>query len=132
MIPFSHRCHLYIKTNERRTIGSVATRLMDGGQKKSTVAKAIEVRGLKVTVTKVPIPVDFGAAFEGERVRGEDIYLECGGGRTQMVEWVTSKRMDEVTDGKIEVIGPDFSQVPAQGSAPDPRRPREDDTGRRR
>ncbi|MBI4180814.1 MAG: CO dehydrogenase/CO-methylating acetyl-CoA synthase complex subunit beta, partial [Chloroflexi bacterium] len=77
------------------------------------VARAVEVRGLRVTVTEVPIPVAFGPAFEGERVRGEDIYLECGGGRTQMVEWVTSKRMDEVEDGKIEVIGPEITDVPA-------------------
>jgi len=75
------------------------------------VAKAVEVRGLKVTVAEVPIPVAFGPAFEGERVRGEDIYLECGGGRTPMVEWVTSKRMDEVDDGKIEVIGPEITDV---------------------
>ncbi len=79
------------------------------------VARAIEVRGLKVTVAEVPIPVAFGAAFEGERVRGEDIHLECGGGRTAMVEWVTSKRMDEVEDGKIEVIGPEMTDV-APGS----------------
>ncbi len=46
------------------------------------VQKAVEVRGLKVTVAKVPIPVAYGPAFEGERIRGEDIYLECGGGRT--------------------------------------------------
>jgi acetyl-CoA synthase len=82
------------------------------------VAKAIEVRGLKVTVTEVPIPVAFGAAFEGERVRGEDIYLECGGGRTPMVEWVTSKRMEEVEDGKIEVIGPEITDVPAGSKLP--------------
>jgi len=75
------------------------------------VAKAIEVRGLKVNVSEIPIPVAFGAAFEGERVRGEDIYLECGGGRTKMVEWVTSKRMDEVDDGHIEVIGPDLNDI---------------------
>jgi acetyl-CoA synthase len=82
------------------------------------VAKAIEVRGLKVTVTEVPIPVAFGPAFEGERVRGEDIYLEAGGGRTPMVEWVTSKRMDEVEDGKIEVIGPEITDVPANSKLP--------------
>jgi len=82
------------------------------------VAKAIEVRGLKVTVTEVPIPVAFGPAFEGERVRGDDIYLECGGGRTAMVEWVTSKRMDEVEDGKVEVIGPDMSKVEAGSRLP--------------
>ena len=82
------------------------------------VAKAIEVRGLKVTVAEVPIPVAYGPAFEGERVRGEDIYLECGGGRTPMVEWTTSKRMDEVEDGKIEVIGPEIDKVPAGSQLP--------------
>ncbi|MBM2824742.1 MAG: dehydrogenase/acetyl-CoA synthase [Dehalococcoidales bacterium] len=82
------------------------------------VAKAIEVRGLKVTLTEVPIPLAFGPAFEGERVRGEDIALECGGGRTRMVEWVTSKRMDEVEDGKIEVIGPEIADAPANHRLP--------------
>jgi len=82
------------------------------------VAKAIEVRGLKVTVAEVPVPVAYGPAFEGERVRGEDIYLETGGGRTPMVEWVTSKRMDEVEDGKIEVIGPEITDVPPGSKLP--------------
>ena len=82
------------------------------------VAKAIEVRGLKVTVAEVPIPVAFGPAFEGERVRGDDIYLECGGGRTHMVEWVTSKRMEEVEDGKIEVIGPELADIEAGSRLP--------------
>ncbi len=82
------------------------------------VAKAIEIRGLKVTVSEVPIPVAFGPAFEGERVRGEDIYLEAGGGRTPMVEWVTSKRMDEVEDGKIEVVGPELTDIEAGAQLP--------------
>jgi len=82
------------------------------------VAKAVEVRGLKVAVADVPIPIAFGAAFEGERVRGEDIYLECGGGRTHMVEWVTSKRMEEVEDGKVEVIGPEITDSPAGSRLP--------------
>jgi acetyl-CoA synthase len=82
------------------------------------VQKAIEVRGLKVTVAEIPIPVAYGPAFEGERVRGDDIYLEAGGGRSPMVEWVTSKRMDEVEDGKIEVIGPELADVPAKSLLP--------------
>ena len=77
------------------------------------VNKAVEVRGLKVQVAKVPIPVSYGPAFEGERVRGEDIYLEMGGGRTVAVEWTTSKRMEEVEDGKVEVVGPDVKDVKA-------------------
>ncbi|MFH1639133.1 MAG: acetyl-CoA decarbonylase/synthase complex subunit alpha/beta [Chloroflexota bacterium] len=75
------------------------------------VDRAIEVRGLKINITEIPIPVAYGPAFEGERVRGEDVYLECGGGRTPMVEWVTSKRMDEVTDSNVEVIGPGLTDV---------------------
>ena len=82
------------------------------------VAKAVEVRGLKVTMAEVPVPVAYGPAFEGERVRGEDIHLEAGGGRTPMVEWVTSKRMDEVEDGKIEVIGPEITDVPPGSKLP--------------
>jgi len=82
------------------------------------VARSIEVRGLKVTVAEVPIPVSFGPAFEGERVRGDDIQMECGGGRTHMVEWVTSKRMEEVEDGRVEVIGPDVTDVDAGSRLP--------------
>lgn len=75
--------------------------------------KAVEVRGLKVQVSKVPVPVSYGPAFEGERVRGEDIYLEVGGGKTIAVEWTTTRRMEEVEDGRIEVIGPDVGDIAA-------------------
>jgi acetyl-CoA synthase len=75
------------------------------------VQKAVEVRGLKVNVASVPIPLSYGPAFEGERVRGEDIFLECGGGRTHAVELVVSKNMDEVEDAKVEVIGPDVDSI---------------------
>jgi acetyl-CoA synthase len=82
------------------------------------VSKAIEVRGLKVTVSEVPVPTAFGPAFEGERVRKGEWYLECGGGRTPMLEWCTSKRMEEVEDGKVEVFGPDIPDVPEETQLP--------------
>jgi len=82
------------------------------------VAKAIEVRGLKVALAEVPVPVAFGPAFEGERIRKGEWYLECGGGRTPMVEWTTSKRMDEVVDGKIEIIGREITDVPDESQLP--------------
>jgi acetyl-CoA synthase len=81
-------------------------------------AKAVEVRGLKVTVSEVPVPVSYGPAFEGERVRGDDIYLEAGGGRTPAVEWITSGRLDKVEDGKVEVIGPEITDVEPPGMLP--------------
>jgi acetyl-CoA synthase len=82
------------------------------------VAKAIEVRGLKVTVSEIPIPVSYSPAYEGERVRKEDLYLEVGGTKSMAVEWTTSKEMDEVTDGDIEVIGPDIDKVKEGSTLP--------------
>jgi len=75
------------------------------------VDTALEVRGLKITSVKLDIPVAYAASFEGERVRKEDLYLECGGGKTLGVELLVSKPLDEVEDGKIEVIGPDISDL---------------------
>lgn len=75
------------------------------------VARAIEVRGLKVSITKVDIPMSYGPAFEGERIRKDDLYFECGGGRTLGVELTVSKDMSEVEDGKVEMIGPDLDEV---------------------
>ena len=75
------------------------------------VARAVEVRGLKVAIAEVPIPVAYGPAFEGERVRREDLYAEARGGVVPVCEWTTSKRMDEVEDGKVEVIGRDLDEI---------------------
>jgi acetyl-CoA synthase len=78
---------------------------------KDIVGKAIEVRGLKVTVTDVPVPVAYGPAFEGERIRGEDIYMEAGGGKTLAVELTLMKDMNDVEDGHVEIIGPDLKDI---------------------
>ena len=76
------------------------------------VARAIEVRGLKITVTKVPIPVAFGPAFQGERIRKEDTAVELGGNDQPGFEYVTMKDLADVEDGRIEVIGPEIDDVP--------------------
>ncbi|MGC8872220.1 MAG: acetyl-CoA decarbonylase/synthase complex subunit alpha/beta [Caldimicrobium sp.] len=79
------------------------------------VDRAVEVRGLKVTTVKLDIPVSYAPAFEGERVRKDDLYLECGGGRSPAVELLLSASLEEVEDGKIEVIGPEISEVEKLG-----------------
>ncbi|MHC4601622.1 MAG: acetyl-CoA decarbonylase/synthase complex subunit alpha/beta, partial [Planctomycetota bacterium] len=80
---------------------------------KEIVQKAIEVRGLKVQITKVPIPVPFGPAFEGERIRKDDMWCQMNGNKaeTPAFEYVRSLDMSEVTDGKVEVIGPDIGEI---------------------
>ena len=76
------------------------------------IEKALEVRGLKVTQIKLNIPVSYAPAFEGERVRKEDLYLECGGGKTPALELLISLPFEEVKDGEIRVIGPEISDLP--------------------
>ena len=85
---------------------------------KEIVSKAVEVRGLKVTVSEIPVPVPYGPAFEGERVRKEDLYAEARGGVNPVCEWTTSKPMDEVEDGKVEVVGPDLDDIPEGSQFP--------------
>ncbi len=75
------------------------------------VEKCLEVRGCKIKVAKVPIPVAFGAAFEGERIRKEQTYVEFGGNKTPGFEYCTTLELTEVEDGKIEVIGPEIDDV---------------------
>jgi len=82
------------------------------------VAKAIEVRGLKITITEVPVPVPFGPAFQGERVRKEDMYVELAGQERPGFEFLTSKELDEVEDGKIEVIGPEINEIEERSRIP--------------
>ena len=77
----------------------------------SIVEKALEVRGCKIKITKVPIPVPYGAAFEGERIRKADVHVEFGGNKTTAFEFVTSVELDQINDGEIEIIGPDIDTV---------------------
>jgi acetyl-CoA synthase len=80
------------------------------------VQKCIEVRGVKVKVTDVPIPVPYGSAFEGEVVRRADMRVEFGGKKSRAFEYLRMAEMDEVEDGKIEVIGSDFEDVEVGGA----------------
>jgi len=75
------------------------------------VQKAIEVRGLKVNIAKIDIPMAFGPAFEGERIRKDDLYMECGGGRTSGVEVLISKDMHDVVDGEVILEGKDICDI---------------------
>jgi acetyl-CoA synthase len=81
------------------------------------VQKAIEVRGLKIIVEKPPIPVSYGPAFEGERIRKEDMFMEFGGTRTPSFELVRMKEMEEIEDGKIVVVGNNWQEKYEQGGA---------------
>lgn len=80
------------------------------------VPKAIEVRGLKIVITEIPIPVAYGPAFEGERIRKENMYVQFGGQKSPAFELLRAKPLEEVQDNKIAIIGPEIDDV-ASGSA---------------
>ena len=82
------------------------------------VEKSIEVRGLKIKITEIPIPVSVSPAFEGERIRKEEMQCEFGGQRTPAFEWLRMRDISEVEDAKVELEGPDIDSLEPGGKLP--------------
>ena len=58
------------------------------------------------------LPVDIGLIYEGERIRGRDMQVELGGPREEYkFELVQALGLDEIEDGKVEVIGLDINEM---------------------
>ena len=80
--------------------------------------RCLESRGIKVKVSEIDIPVLFGSAFEGERIRKEDMQVQFGGKYSKAFEWATSVGMDQIEDNTITLHGPDIDQVEAGSAMP--------------
>jgi acetyl-CoA synthase len=85
---------------------------------KKIVQKAVEARGIKVKITQIPIPVPCSAAFEGERVRKENTFVQFGGKYSQAFEYLKMRKMDGVEDGKVEVVGPEIDAMQEGSNMP--------------
>jgi len=83
---------------------------------KKTVPRCIEVRGVKVKVETIDIPVAYAAAFEGERVRKDDMLTQFGGKYSSAIEFLRTRDPGDIEDGRVEVIGPDLDQCNAETS----------------
>ena len=92
--------------------------VVSGISRDQIVTKAVEVRGLKLKVSEIPIPVPYGAGFEGERVRKEQMQIQFGSKYTEAFELVRGRPMEDVKDGHIELIGPDIDEVEEGGALP--------------
>jgi acetyl-CoA synthase len=79
---------------------------------KKLAAKAILARGIKVKVAEIAVPVPYAPAFEGERVRKEQLHAEFGGKASLSFEFLSSAKEDKVEDGKVELYGPDIDNLP--------------------
>ena len=76
-----------------------------------TVKKSLELRGIKIKVKELPIPVAFAAAFEGEIIRKADMHNECWSSKNPTAELVVMRELHEIEDHKITVIGPDLADA---------------------
>ncbi len=75
------------------------------------VQKCIQIRGVKIKITDVPVPVPYGSAFEGEVVRRADMRIEFGGKGSRSFEYLFMADMEDITDGKVSLVGPSFEDL---------------------
>ena len=58
------------------------------------------------------IPVDVGVVYEGERIRGKEMFVELGGPKMEKkFELALARDMKEVEDGKVTIKGPDLKDM---------------------
>ena len=95
-------------TNETENIFRVPKSLIVQEDISRFNATSLEVRDIKIKITKIDVPVAFASAFEGEIIRRKQMQVEFDGSRVDCFELVQTKEASEVEDHKIELIGPDF------------------------
>ncbi|MBN1329333.1 MAG: CO dehydrogenase/CO-methylating acetyl-CoA synthase complex subunit beta [Candidatus Heimdallarchaeota archaeon] len=75
------------------------------------VEQCLATRDIKVVIENIPIPINYGFAYEGQTVRKPDTYIEFGGGKSLAFELLAIQPLDEINDGQIDVIGPDLKDI---------------------
>ncbi|UCE92338.1 MAG: anaerobic carbon-monoxide dehydrogenase catalytic subunit [Methanobacteriota archaeon] len=81
------------------------------------IATAIEIRGCRIKLGAVDLPVAYGPAFEGETIRRPDMHIEAGGpSKTLAFELLKMSGSEEVKDGQVTLIGEDVDEM-AEGSS---------------
>ncbi len=65
------------------------------------------------------IPVQIGVIFEGERVRGKDMFVELGGPKMEKkFELAIARDAKDIEDEKINIIGPDLKDMEEESYHP--------------
>jgi acetyl-CoA synthase len=82
------------------------------------VPTCIDTRAVKVKVEKIDVPVGYAAAYEGERVRKEEMHVQFGFKYSDAVEYARMVEPGEIQDGDIQVSGPDVDSVQPGGAMP--------------
>ncbi|HVP95987.1 acetyl-CoA decarbonylase/synthase complex subunit alpha/beta [Methanoregula sp.] len=82
------------------------------------VRTGMDMKGIRVTVTAIPMPMGCSPAFEGKSIRKEEMQIEFGGGRSPAFELLRMKNPGEIEDGKVTVIGPEIDSLKEGGAYP--------------
>jgi acetyl-CoA synthase len=82
------------------------------------VPTCIDTRAVKVKIEKIDVPVGYAAAFEGERVRKDDMHVQFGFKYSDAVEFANMAESGDIIDGEITVAGPDIDTVAPGGALP--------------
>ncbi|MFQ6050678.1 MAG: CO dehydrogenase/CO-methylating acetyl-CoA synthase complex subunit beta [Candidatus Hydrothermarchaeota archaeon] len=69
-------------------------------------------------ITADVFPFDMSPMYEGERIRGEDMYVELAGPKGIGFELVQAASMDEIEDYRVTLIGPDLEDMEEGGRYP--------------
>jgi acetyl-CoA synthase len=85
---------------------------------KKIVPTCIDTRAVTVKIEKVDIPVGYAAAFEGERVRKDDMHVQFGYKYSDAIEFLYMVDGSEIQDGQVDVSGPDIDSVEPGGALP--------------
>ncbi len=70
------------------------------------IQKCMSARGLKAQSFRVDVPVAYGPAFEDQVIPDADVQVQFGGTGRRAFELLQKVHASEITDGRIEVIGP--------------------------
>jgi acetyl-CoA decarbonylase/synthase complex subunit beta/acetyl-CoA synthase len=82
----------------------------------NVVRTGMDLKGIRVNVTAIPIPMGCSPAFEGKSIRKEEMYVEFGGGKSPAFELLRMQPVGSIEDGKVTVIGPEIDSM-KEGSA---------------
>ena len=82
------------------------------------VRRGMEIKGIRVNITAIPIPMGCSPAFEGKSIRKEEMYVEFGGGKAPAFELLQMVNAEEIKDGQVTVIGPEIEAVKEGGAYP--------------
>ena len=62
------------------------------------------------------MPFDVGLVYEGERIRGKQTQVELGGPKfKEKFELVQARKMNEIEDMKVSLVGPDINEMEEGG-----------------